>query len=130
MITINQLYTDIDPDLTKAWNNDVVKSVGLTAVKDSMLGIITTKKGTRPFLPDFGCGLSDELFENMNPLTSDTLSRNIVSAINAYEPRVSSITCNVDPVYDDNSILISIYFSIIDNPDTINELKLSLEQSM
>ena len=130
MITINQLYTDIDPDLSKAWNNDVVKSIGLTAVKDSMLGIITTKKGTRPFLPDFGCGLSDELFENMNPLTSDTLSRNIVSAINAYEPRVSSITCNVDPVYDDNSILISIYFSIIDNPDTINELKLSLEQSM
>ena len=129
-ITINQLYTDIDPNLKLAWNNDVAKTVGLASVRNSILGIITTTKGTRPFQPDFGCGINELLFENMNPLTSDTLNKSITSAVNTYEPRVSNINCTVNPIYDDNTIIITIYFSVIDNPDTINELKLTLESSM
>lgn len=130
MITINQLYTDVDPDLGRAWNNDVIKTTGLTAVKNSIMGIITTKKGSRPFMPDFGCGLTDELFENMNPLTEDTLSKNISDAVNTYEPRVANINCSVSSIYDDNAIIVTIYFSVIDNPDTINQLKITIEQSM
>lgn len=130
MITINQLYSDFDPDLGKAWNNDVIKTIGINAVKNSMMGIITTRKGTRPFMPDFGCGLTDELFENMNPLTEDTLSKNITDAIKTYEPRISSVSCSVSSIYDDNAIIVTIYFSVIDNPDTINQLKLTIEQSM
>lgn len=129
-ITVNQMYTDLDPDMDKAWNNDVLKTSGLTAVKNSIMGIITTRKGSRPFQPDFGCGLTDELFENMNPLTEDTLSKSIIDAVNTYEPRVSSISCTVNSVYDNNSLIVNIYFSIIDNPDTINQLKLTIESSM
>lgn len=130
MITINQLYTDMEPDLKTGWNKDIQKVTGLTAVKNSILGIIKTRKGTRPFQPDFGCGLSDELFENMNPLTEDTLSKSITTAISTYEPRVASVSCTVNSIYDDNTLIVTIYFTVIDNPDTINELKLSIEKNM
>lgn len=128
--TINDLYSDLDPDLTIAWNKDISKSVGMTAVKNSILGIILTKKGTRPFLPDFGCGIDDSLFEIMTPLVADTVSKNITTAVQTYEPRVASISCEVTPVYDNNTIIVTVTFSVIDNPDTINQLKLTIEQSM
>ena len=80
----------------------------------------------RPFDPLFGCDLNKSLFENMNPLTVDTLSKNINEAIRNYEPRVRNLTVEVTPQYDDNSIIVSIYFSVIDNPDDLEQLRIRL----
>ncbi|AWD90349.1 baseplate wedge subunit [Erwinia phage Cronus] len=129
MSNINLLYTDLSPTMDKAWNNDVAVTVGARAVKNSILGIITTRKGSRPFMPEFGCGLSDELFENMTPLTADTIQKNITAALTNYEPRLSRLYVQVTPLYDDNTIIITIYFSIVDNPDTLQEIKLQLQAS-
>lgn len=129
MSNINLLYTDLSPTMDKAWNNDVAVTVGARAVKNSILGIITTRKGSRPFMPEFGCGLSDELFENMTPLTADTIQKNITAALSNYEPRLSRLQVQVTPLYDDNTIIITIYFSIVDNPDTLQEIKLQLQAS-
>ncbi|QOI66399.1 baseplate wedge subunit [Erwinia phage FBB1] len=128
-VNINLLYSDLDPQMDKAWNKDVAESVGARSVKNSLVGIITTKKGTRPFQPDFGCGLADELFENMTPLTADTIQRNITSAIRNYEQRVNRLLVQVTPLYDQNSLIVSIMFSIVDNPDTLQEIKLKLQAS-
>lgn len=128
MTTINQMYTDLDLNFTRAWNNDIKKNVGIKAVKDSILLIITTRKGSRPFDPNFGCDLNKTLFENMNPLTVDTLSKNISEAIRNYEPRVRQLNVEVTPQYDENAIIVSIYFSVIDNPDDLEQLKIRLAQ--
>lgn len=128
-VNINLLYTDLDPNFDMAWNKDVAESVGARAVKNSILGIITTRKGSRPFQPDFGCGLSDELFENMTPLTTDTIQRNITSALRNYEQRIQSLYVQVNPVYDQNSLIVTIMFSIVDNPDTLEQIKLKLAAS-
>lgn len=128
-VNINLLYTDLDPNFDMAWNKDVAQSVGARAVKNSILGIITTRKGSRPFQPEFGCGLSDELFENMTPLTADTIQRNIVSALRNYEPRIQSLYVQVSPVYDQNYLIVTIMFSIVDNPDTLEQIKLQLAAS-
>lgn len=125
--TINVLYTDLEPSLGMAWDKDLAKSVGLRAVKNSLLGIITTRKGERAFDPYFGCDLTDELFENMTPLTADTVKRNILSAVRTYEPRIDKLNVEVTPIYDDNTVIVSIYFSIIDNPDTIEQIKIQLQ---
>lgn len=129
MANINLLYTDLSPDMSMAWNKDVAEAIGARAVKNSILGIITTRKGSRPFMPDFGCSLSDELFENMTPLTADTLQRNIYAAIQNFEPRVSKLSVQVTPLYDDNTLIVTVYFSIVDNPDTLQEIKLQLQAS-
>ncbi|CCI88765.1 phage baseplate wedge subunit (T4-like gp25) [Yersinia phage phiR1-RT] len=78
-------------------------------------------------MPDFGCNLSDELFENMTPLTADTIQRGIVASVRSYEPRIDKLNVDVTPVYDDNVLIVSIYFSIVDNPDTIEQIKVQLQ---
>ena len=129
MSNINKLYSDIDPEMRMDWNKDVARSVGLRSIKNSLLGIVTTRKGSRPFDPEFGCDLVDELFENMTPLTADTIERNIQAAVRNYEPRIDKLSVSVTPVYDDYTVIVEIRFSAVDNPDDIEQIKLQLASS-
>lgn len=129
MSNINKLYSDIDPEMRMDWNKDVARSVGLRSIKNSLLGIMTTRKGSRPFDPEFGCDLVDELFENMTPLTADTIERNIQAAVRNYEPRIDKLSVSVTPVYDDYTVIVEIRFSVVDNPDDIEQIKLQLASS-
>lgn len=129
MKTINDLYKDISPELTMSWNKDISPSVGARAVKNSLLGIITTPKGSRPFDPEFGCDIGEALFENMTPLTANTVEKSITSAIRTYEPRIVRLNVSVDAQYDTNSIIVTVMFSILDNPDTLEQLKLQLSSN-
>ncbi|ADG60096.1 baseplate wedge subunit [Acinetobacter phage Acj9] len=123
MTNINHLYSDLSPELNMAWNRDVAGSTGARAVKNSLLGIVTTKKGSRPFDPNFGCDIGDSLFENMTPLTANTIEKSITAAIHTYEPRIVRLNVAVDANYDGNSVIVTILFSILDNPDTLEQLK-------
>ncbi|WZK93287.1 baseplate wedge subunit [Enterobacter phage vB_EclM_AS6] len=129
MANINDLYSDLDPELKMDWSKDVARARGLRAIKNSLLGIITTRKGSRPFDPNFGCDLQDQLFENITPLTADTVERNIISAIRNYEPRVRRLQVNVTPVYDDHTLIVEVRFSVVDNPDDLEQIKLQLASS-
>lgn len=129
MANINNLYSDIDPAFKQDWDKDVARSLGLRSIKNSLLGIITTRKGSRPFDPEFGCDLSDQLFENMTPLTADTVERNIQSAVRNYEPRIEKLSVNVTPVYDDYTLIVEVRFSVVDNPDDLEQIKLQLASS-
>ncbi|ADI55508.1 gp25 baseplate wedge subunit [Escherichia phage IME08] len=128
-MNINKMYSDLDPEMRTSWNRDVAKAIGARAVKNSLLGIITTRKGSRPFMPEFGCDISNQLFENITPLITDTIKRNIVSAVRNFEPRISALAVGVTPVYDDNSIIVTVQFSIVDDPDTLEQIRIQLSQS-
>lgn len=128
-MNINKMYSDLDPEMRTSWNRDVSKATGARAVKNSLLGIITTRKGSRPFMPEFGCDISNQLFENITPLITDTIKRNIVSAVRNFEPRISALAVGVTPVYDDNSIIVTVQFSIVDDPDTLEQIRIQLSQS-
>lgn len=129
MNNINQMYSDLNPNLAQDWTKDAAKVVGARAVKNSLLGIITTRKGSRPFMPEFGCDITDQLFENMSPLISDTIQRNIVSSVRNFEPRISKLAVRVTPMYDDNSIIVTVQFSIVDDPDTLEQIRIQLAKS-
>lgn len=123
------MYSDVSPDLSTSWDKDVAKVIGARSVKNSLLGIITTRKGSRPFMPEFGCDISNQLFENITPLITDTIKRNIVSAVRNFEPRISNLQVAVVPMYDDNSIIVTVQFSIVDDPDTLEQIRIQLSQN-
>lgn len=122
------LYTDLSPEMDISWDRDVNFTIDSRAVKNSIKGIIMTKKGTRPFYPEFGCDLPHQLFETMNPLVMSTMRTNITDAIRNFEPRVERLQVSIFPDYDRNSVVVQVRYSIIDNPDQIDELKLQLSK--
>lgn len=114
----NRRWTDLDPEMEQSWDKDVAAVKGLTAVHYSMLGIVTTRKGSRPFMPEFGCDVGNMLFENWSPSLETNVKRTVRSAITQFEPRV--IVKDVSVVYqEENSIQITIYFAIKEIPDVI-----------
>lgn len=127
-MNINLLYSDISPDFGKSWDNDVQATKGARAVKNSIMGIVSTRKGSRPFNPDFGCDITNALFDNMTPLTEETVRTNVLSAIRNYEPRVYNVSVDAVADYDNNQLLVTITFSIIDNPDVLEQIKLRLSK--
>lgn len=128
-VNIRLLYSDIEPNMVQDWNKDVAASKGAAAVRNSLIGIVTTPKGTRPFNRDFGCDIGDQIFENMNPLTAQSVKTSITSAIRTYEPRVYNLTVEVIPVYDENSLVVTVYYSIVDEPEEVEKIKLRLSSS-
>lgn len=122
------IYTDLTPEMDISWDRDVNFSIDARAVKNSIKGILMTRKRSRPFFPDFGTDLPHQLFETMNPLVMSTMKTNIIDAIRNFEPRVDRLIVKVLPEYDRNEIMVSINYSIIDNPDKVEELKMKLSK--
>ncbi|AAQ81496.1 gp25 [Aeromonas phage 31] len=125
-MNINMLYSDLDPNFGKSWDNDVLMTKGSRAVKNSIIGIVSTPIGSRAFNPYFGCDLPDQLFENITPLVIDTVERNIKTAIRNFEPRVYNLTVDSIGNFDNNELIVTIRFSIVDNPALIDEIKMRL----
>lgn len=124
MANIDKYYKDIDAGFRRAWNSDVADVTGYKAVRNSLVGIITTRRGSRPFYPEFGCDLANLLFDNFTPDVGERAKNYIIQAVKNFEPRVSDIEVDVKVAFDQHTLSITLFYEIIDNPDEIYELKL------
>lgn len=123
-------YVDIPDSFSKSnITNDLSTVTNVRAVNQSLKNIITTKKGTRPFYPDFGCDITNGLFENMNDLSAYQVERSIREAIENFEPRAILERRNgveVLPIYDENEYIINVRYRLLTDKKAINKLKLRL----
>lgn len=122
-------YTDIPNSFSKnSITNDLSVVTNVRAVNQSLINIIKTKKGTKPFEPEFGCDITNSLFENMNDLSAYQVESSIREAIENYEPRVvlSSDSIDVLAIYDENEYIINISYRLITDKNTIEKIKLRL----
>lgn len=83
------------------------------AIKQSVVNILSTNKGERPFLPYFGADIRSYLFENFDSVSATLVEEQIVSALTNYEPRVRVTNVNITPRPDNNALRISLEFDII-----------------
>lgn len=121
------IYSDIPADFhIDSKTNDLSVIKNISAVQQSIVGIIGTRKGERPFSPNFGCDINDSLFENMTSASSFTIEKSISQSITQYEPRVSLESIEVTPNYDKNEYIVSVYYKIITDLNYIHKLKVSL----
>lgn len=127
VIRLDKAWIDIDPTFARAWNGDVAVETGEHAVKNTILGILMTRKGQRPFYPEFGCNLTDELFELMDPAKADNIERNIIAALTAFEPRIDVRNVVVKWLYDSNTIEVTIIYNLKSNEDHAYEYKFELD---
>lgn len=123
-----QYYSDLDPDFRlDTTNNDVSKRINADAVQQSLIGIISTRKGERPFEPEFGSDIHSSLFDNMSDFSAYAVEKAIDESIRNYEPRVRLKQVLAIPYYDSNTFGVSIEYHIITDLTYIYNLRLRLK---
>lgn len=113
-VTKNPDYRDLDLDFfVNPSTKDILKKVGVEAIKRSVRNLILTNKWERPFASGLGSGIRNLLFENASPLVSIEISQKIQDLLRAYEPRIRVTNVDVSDDIDNNGYNIRLEYIIL-----------------
>lgn len=98
------------------------------AVKQSLKNLIYTNRTERFYNPFIGSRLRSLMFEPMDSVTQQLLSKEINETISNNEPRVEILNVIVTPREDQNRYDIKIVFRLINRPEQTLDLNLSLKR--
>jgi len=91
----------------------VALSIYEQRVQESVYLILSTAKGERLMLPDFGCGIHDLVFAPNNPKTTSAVVQNVRQALVTYEHRIDVLDVSADSAPEQpNLLLIRIDYRI------------------
>lgn len=111
MATIARQETYRDLDFTFKQNpntNDVGIKKNNASISQSVLNILRTNHGERPFNYNFGANLRAYLFENMSNITAANMATSINTALGNYEPRIEVLNTNIQARASENQINITV----------------------
>lgn len=125
-----RIYKDIALSFEKnAATKDVIVKKDIDAVKQSVKNLILTNHYERPFRPEIGSGINNLLFEPLDPITANSLTRTIGECIKNFEPRAQLIAVDARPDFDSNAYEVTISFRVINVPGEVVNLTTMLERS-
>jgi len=125
-----RLYKDLALSFERnTATKDVIIKKDVDAVKQSVRNLIMTNHYERPFHPEIGSGISQLLFEPLDPITSNSLTRVIGEVITNFEPRAQVVAVDSRPDPDSNSYEVTISFRVINVPGELVSLTTMLERS-
>ncbi len=100
----------------------IARSLYEQRVEESIYLVLSTAKGERVMLPDFGCGIHDLVFGVNNPRTRSVVVQQVRQALIAYERRIDVLDVSAESAQDQpNLLLIRINYRIRAN-NTIGNL--------
>ena len=111
---VSQSFRDLSASFqVNPLNNDLVVLKNANAIARSIRNIISTSPGEKFFDPDFGSNVTKLLFENIDEISAISIRDEIENSINNYEPRVSLISVEITPDYDNNAFDAKLIYRII-----------------
>jgi len=99
------------------------------AIKQSVVNLLLTSKGERPFQPNLGSDIRNLLFEPLDAATAGQISRNIRDVLLNYEPRIRILDIEVLANYEQNGFDVGLEFEIIGREDFPVALEFFLERT-
>jgi phage baseplate assembly protein W len=82
-------------------------------IEESIFLILSTAKGERVMLPDFGCGIHDLVFAPNDATTLAVVTQTVRDALVTYEPRIDVLDIGVEnPPEQPNLLLIRVNYRI------------------
>ena len=87
------------------------------AVKQSVVNLLMTVPGERPFNSELGSRISELLFEPLDYGIAAQISTEIASTIKRFEPRIGIVDLNVEPEYEENSFAVHLEYEIVGRED-------------
>ena len=120
-------FKDLSLDFTPhPVSGDVRPITNDVAIRRSIMNLIKTKKGTRPFNPQYGCDISDYLFSYEPGFTEFNMKKEITDAIGRHEPRVTVNEINIK--YEEYGISLNIQY-VIKNINRVGSISTSLTRA-
>jgi|TARA_Y100000401_G_C8278373_1_gene202071 phage baseplate assembly protein W len=125
-----RVYKDLALSFEKNDNTkDVIVKKDIEAVKQSVRNLILTNHYERPFHPEIGSNVTAILFEPMNPITANSLTRVIEEVIVNFEPRARLVSVDARPNLARNAYEVTISFYVRNIPGELVQLNTLLERS-
>lgn len=122
-------YKDLGLDFTPhPVSGDVRPIVNEVAIKRSIMNLIKTKKGSRPFNPTYGCNISDYLFSYDPGFSEYNIKDELTRAINTYEPRVVVQGVEINFIDGGHGMDIRIQY-VIRNINTLGTLDATITRT-
>lgn len=113
MAELNVNAADLDINFTRnLFTNDVNTLDGEASIRRALKNLIFLKGNEKPFHPEINAGITDLLFENVDPLTIAELKRRIRNTISRYDPRISAAQVDVQYNVDRNLLSVKILYTI------------------
>jgi len=82
-------------------------------IEESIYLILSTAKGERVMLPDFGCGIHELVFASNNSTTIALVVQKVREALVAFEPRIDVLDISAESAPDQlNLLLIRINYRV------------------
>tara|TARA_R110000824_G_scaffold168495_1_gene345486 strand:- start:254 stop:658 length:405 start_codon:yes stop_codon:yes gene_type:complete len=110
----NYKFTDFDIDFTRNnFTNDLSLKTDRNSIRQSIMNLILTRPGEKPFNRNFGVGVHDLLFETPSSTDFQRLEMDIKHEIILREPRaeVKSVVFDSSKV-DANELTITINYIV------------------
>jgi phage baseplate assembly protein W len=120
-------FRDLPLDPSVNSEGDLSSVTNRESIKQSLRMMLNTGKGTRIFMPDYGCRIRGFLFEPFDSTTARRMGEEVQEAIKNHEPRIEILNINVDMIVKDNSYEMSVSYRIV-NTQVVDALKVTLER--
>ena len=109
--------------------DDLVTVKDKAAVVQSIMSLLFTNKGERPFKPDLGCDVRKSLFEPLDYATAGLIRSQVLDVLRKYEPRINVDTVIAIVDEENNGYSIEVEYTIIGRDDTPVGIEFFLERT-
>lgn len=120
------IFSDVNLDLNTESKLELVYNED--AINKSIVTILGTRKSTRPFRRDFGSYVNDILFDPMDEITTSRLRREIIDAIQEWEPRISLDKTEVILDYPNQQYFVELTYRIPSLGNRVASLNFNLSR--
>lgn len=111
---VSQGFKDISMTFqSNPLNSDLIPLKNETAIARSIRNIVFTLPGEKFFNPNFGSRVSRSLFENVDEISASIINDEIRNSINNFEPRVSLISVQTIPDFDNGAFDVNIVYRVV-----------------
>lgn len=81
-------------------------------IEENITQILTTLKGERAMLPNYGCEVDFSLFENIETPLYNILVRELVQSITSQETQIDLSPEDIHITSEDNKVLVSMRYTL------------------
>ena len=132
IVARDKIYSDLDFAFREnPITGELAVKRDIESVKQSVVNILSTNPGERPFLPLFGANIRKYLFENFNQINATLIEEQVINALANYEPRVRVLNVDVDGTpsnTDRNEIDVTVEFEIRSPTRDVTSVSFTVER--